>query len=118
MSTEQLSTEPDDTPPPTATNTPMSTATSKPVPAMPCTAPERAETQCIVSHAAAPAQVCREDVGMHSYYCIGLDGKGYPGPGLHAVATYAAIYPKGYGMGGFEIYHSNSPGSGKEVVIH
>ena len=57
MSTEQLSTEPDDTPPPTATNTPMSTATSKPVPAMPCTAPERAETQCIVSHAAAPAQV-------------------------------------------------------------
>ena len=37
---------------------------------------------------------------------------------LHAVATYAAIYPKGYGMGGIEIYHSNSPGSGKEVVIH
>ena len=114
------------TPVPEATNTPTATVTSTPtatavnrsVAAKSDPAPDRVEAQCLVSHAATPAQVCRDDGGMYRYYFIGPDGRSYSGPRLEAVTTLAALYPQDYDTGEVEIYRGNNPGSGKEVVIH
>lgn len=42
--------------------------------------------------------MCRDEAGMHSSYFIVPDGKGYPGPGLHAVPTFPAMHPEGCGL--------------------
>lgn len=104
--------------PHTPTPAPTATAVTNTSTARSDTAPDRAETQCLVSHAATTAQVCRGDDGAHRYYFIGPDGRLYSGPRLEAITTYGALYPEGYGTGEVEIYRGNNPGSGKEVVIH
>ncbi len=102
----------------TVTSTPTATAVNRSVVAKSDTAPDRVEAQCLVSHAATPAQVCRDDGGVYRYYFIGPDGRSYSGPRLEAVTTLAALYPQDYDTGEVEIYRGNNPGSGKEVVIH
>ncbi len=102
----------------TVTSTPIATAVNRSVVAKSDTAPDRVEAQCLVSHAATPAQVCRDDGGVYRYYFIGPDGRSYSGPRLEAVTTLAALYPQDYDTGEVEIYRGNNPGSGKEVVIH
>ena len=86
--------------------------------AMPGSSPERAETQCIVSHSAAPAQVSAEKTST----CIAITSSGWTARPtqpreLHTLAACAAMYPKGYGTDGIEICHGDNPGSGTEFVI-
>ncbi len=102
----------------TVTSTPTATAVNRSMVAKSDTAPDLVEAQCLVSHAATPAQVCRDDGGAYRYYFIGPDGRSYSGPRLEAVTTLAALYPQDDGTGEVEIYRGNNPGSGKEVVIH
>lgn len=102
----------------TVTSTPTATVVNRSMVAKSDTAPGRVEAQCLVSHAATPAQVCRDDGGVYRYYFIGPDGRSYSGPRLEAVTTLAALYPQDYDTGEVEIYRGNNPGSGKEVVIH
>ena len=89
-------------------NPPGATETSHP------SAPFTPPADCIVSHAATPAQLCPIDGGLQ-YYFIGADGSSSSGPWLDAFTELAGLYTAGASV---SLYSGANPLTGKQVHIH
>ena len=98
---------PNNGPPATATPTPTSTPVQS-VPAHP-SAPFMPPADCIVAHAATPAQVCPIAGGLQ-YYFISADGAGQPGPWISPFSELATA-------GAYSLYSGANPATGKSVTI-
>ena len=64
---------------------------------------------CIVAHAATPAQVCPIAGGLQ-YYFIAADGTGQPGPWISPFSELATA-------GAYSLYSGANPATGKSVTI-
>ena len=92
--------------PPVSTPVPE---TIKPVPPPPST--------CIVAHAAAPVQVCRDnDSGALHFHFVGPKDV-FSGPMFPSVADLISAYPLGYLPSAVELYNGTSTGTGKKVIV-
>ena len=69
---------------------------------------------CIVNHAATPAQLCPVAGGLQ-YYFIGADGSSSGGPWLDSFTELAGLYTAGASV---SIYSGANPLTGKQVDIH
>ncbi len=69
---------------------------------------------CIVNHAATPAQLCPVGGGLQ-YYFIGPGGTSTGGPWLASFTELAGLYAAG---GGVSLYSGSNPFTGKQVDIH
>ena len=96
-------------PAPTATPT----ATPAPSAAHP-DAPSTPSGDCIVSHAATPAQLCPVAGGLQ-YYFIGTDGSSSIGPHLAPFSELATLYTTGTSV---QLYSGINPLTSKSVQIH
>ena len=96
-------------PAPTATPT----ATPAPTAAHP-DAPSTPSGDCIVSHAATPAQLCPVAGGLQ-YYFIGSDGSSSIGPHLSPFSELATLYTTGTSV---QLYNGINPLTSKSVQIH
>ena len=96
-------------PAPTATPT----ATPAPSAAHP-DAPSTPSGDCIVSHAATPAQLCPVAGGLQ-YYFIGSDGSSSIGPHLAPFSELATLYTTGTSV---QLYNGINPLTSKSVQIH
>ncbi len=103
-------------PPPTNQNNPPptgggqeETSTSDPHP----DAPSTPSNDCVVSHAATPAQLCPVAGGLQ-YYFIGADGSTSIGPFISPFSDLAALYTAGAAL----LYSGVNPLTGKSVQIH
>ena len=95
------------TPAPAATSNPAATSApdNQPHPSAPFTPP----ANCIVAHAATPAQVCPIGGGLQ-YYFIGEDGSAQQGPWIRPFGELAAASSS-------SIYSGTNPKTGKPVTI-
>ena len=83
--------------------------TIKPVPPPP--------TTCIVAHAAAPVQVCRDnDSGALHFHFVGRKDV-FSGPMFPSVAELISDYPFGHIPSEVELYNGTSTGTGKKVIV-
>ncbi len=98
---------PSGTPAPT-TNPPGTTETSHP------SAPFTPPGNCIVAHAATPAQLCPVGGGLQ-YYFIGPGGTSSGGPWIASFTELAGLYAAG---GGVSLYSGSNPFTGKPVNIY
>ncbi len=69
---------------------------------------------CIVNHAATPAQLCPVAGGLQ-YYFIGADGSSSRGPWLDSFTELAGLYTAGTSV---LLYAGSNPMTGKQVDIH
>ena len=76
-------------------------------------APFTPPANCIVAHAATPAQLCPVGGGLQ-YYFIGADGSSSGGPWIDSFANLAGHYAAG---GGVSLYSGSNPFTGKSVDI-
>ena len=90
-------------PSPTATAVPANN--NMPHPSAPFTPP----ANCIVAHAATPAQLCPIDGGLQ-YYFIGADGSAQPGPWIQPFSELAAL-------ASWSVYSGTNAKTGKSVTI-
>ena len=111
---------PTNTPTPGPTNTPRPTPTSAPRPTytpVPANAPRSVAagppTDCIVSHAATPAQLCVSGDGIQ-YYFVG-PGVVQIGPYLSSISELAASHSSA--PAAVELYRGTNPLTGKPVQI-
>ena len=75
-------------------------------------------TTCIVAHAAAPVQVCRDnDSGALHFHFVGRKDV-FSGPMFPSVAELISDYPLGYVPSEVELYRGLSTGTGKMVLVH
>ena len=74
-------------------------------------APFTPPANCIVAHAATPAQLCPIGGGIQ-YYFIG-PGSSQPGPWIQPFSELATLH-----AGGASIYSGTNPFTGKSVQIH
>ena len=108
--TPPATTPPATTPPattPPATTPPVTNPQPQPHPSAPFTPP----ADCIVAHAATPAQLCPISGGLQ-YYFIG-SGSSQPGPWIQPFSELATLH-----AGGASIYSGTNPFTGKSVQIH
>ncbi len=84
-------------------------ATENSHPSAPFTPP----ANCIVAHAATPAQLCPVAGGLQ-YYFIGADGSSSGGPWIDSFTELAGHYAAG---GGVSLYSGSNPLTGKQVDI-
>ncbi|MCY4413260.1 MAG: hypothetical protein OXC27_22610 [Caldilineaceae bacterium] len=103
-------------PPPTNQNNPPptgggqeETSTSDPHP----DAPSTPSNDCVVTHAATPAQLCPVAGGLQ-YYFIGADGSTSIGPFISPFSDLAALYTAGAAL----LYSGVNPLTAKSVQIH
>ncbi|MCY4090471.1 MAG: hypothetical protein OXF62_06605 [Caldilineaceae bacterium] len=92
---------------------PAPTATPAPSAAHP-DAPSTPSGDCIVSHAATPAQLCPVAGGLQ-YYFIGADGSSSIGPHLAPFSELATLYTTGTSV---QLYNGINPLTSKSVQIH
>ena len=85
-------------------------ATQESHPGAPFTPP----ANCIVAHAATPAQLCPVADGLQ-YYFIGADGSSSGGPWIASFTELAGHYAAG---GGVSLYSGANPLTGKQVDIN
>ena len=76
-------------------------------------APSTPSSDCIVAHAATPAQLCPVAGGLQ-YYFIGADGSTSIGPFISPFTDLAALYTAGT----VQLYGGVNPLTGKSVEIH
>ncbi len=76
-------------------------------------APSTPSSDCIVAHAATPAQLCPVAGGLQ-YYFIGKDGSTSIGPFISAFSDLASLYTAGNVL----LYSGINPLTGKSVEIH
>ena len=88
-------------------NPPGATQTSHPG------APFTPPANCIVAHAATPAQLCPVGGGLQ-YYFIGPGGTSSGGPWIDSFANLAGHYAAG---GGVSLFSGSNPFTGKSVDI-
>ena len=100
---------PPSNPTPTATAVPVATATPDSTVSAHPSAPFTPPANCIVAHAATPAQVCPIDGGLQ-YYFIDTDGNGQPGPWIAPFSELATA-------GAYSLYSGANPATGKSVTI-
>ncbi|MCY4117697.1 MAG: hypothetical protein OXF55_12500 [Caldilineaceae bacterium] len=93
-------------PAPTATPTPAPSAAHPDAPSTP-------SGDCIVSHAATPAQLCPVAGGLQ-YYFIGSDGSSSIGPHLSPFSELATLYTVGTSV---QLYNGINPLTSKSVQI-
>ena len=96
-----------DTPPPSGGGQQQSTPDPHP------DAPDYPSANCIVAHAATPAQLCPVAGGLQ-YYFIGKDGSTSIGPFISAFSDLASLYTAGDVL----LYAGINPLTGKSVRIH
>lgn len=87
------------------TNPPATNPQPQPHPSAPFTPP----ADCIVAHAATPAQLCPIDGGLQ-YYFIGVDGSAQPGPWIQPFSELAAL-------ASWSVYTGSNPKTGKSITI-
>ena len=100
-------TGPTGTPAGPSNNPPGATETSHP------SAPFTPPANCIVAHAATPAQLCPVGGGLQ-YYFIGPGGVSSGGPWIDSFANLAGHYAAG---GGVSLFSGSNPLTGKQVDI-
>ena len=83
--------------------------TPTPHPSAPFTPP----ADCIVAHAATPAQLCLVGGGLQ-YYFIGADGSSQPGPWIQSLSDLATLHS----AGAASLYSGTNTMTGKSVQIH
>ena len=83
--------------------------TPTPHPSAPFTPP----ADCIVAHAATPAQLCPVGGGLQ-YYFIGADGTSQPGPWIQSLTDLATLHS----AGAASLYSGTNTMTGKSVQIH
>ena len=83
--------------------------TPTPHPSAPFTPP----ADCIVAHAATPAQLCPVGGGLQ-YYFIGADGTSQPGPWIQPLSDLATLHS----AGAASLYSGTNTMTGKSVQIH
>ncbi len=76
-------------------------------------APDYPSANCIVAHAATPAQLCPVAGGLQ-YYFIGKDGSTSIGPFISSFSDLASLYTAGEVL----LYAGINPLTGKSVRIH
>ena len=76
-------------------------------------APSTPSSDCVVSHAATPAQLCPVAGGLQ-YYFIGADGSTSIGPFISPFDDLASLYTAGAVL----LYSGSNPLTGKSVQIH
>ncbi len=97
------------------TPTPVPTAAPTPAPAAAHPdAPTTPSGDCIVSHAATPAQLCPVGGGLQ-YYFIGADGSSSIGPYLAPFSELATLYTAGASV---LLYNGINPLTSKSVQVH
>ncbi len=96
-------------PTPTATAVPVATATPDSTVSAHPSAPFTPPADCIVAHAATPAQLCPIAGGLQ-YYFIGADGSSQQGPWISPFSDLAIA-------GAYSLYSGANPMSGKSVTI-
>ena len=96
-------------PPANPTATPVPAATPVPSVQPHPSAPFMPPADCIVAHAATPAQVCPIAGGLQ-YYFIAADGNGQPGPWISPFSELATA-------GAYSLYSGANPSTGKSVTI-
>ena len=90
---------------PPVTNPPVTNPQPQPHPSAPFTPP----ADCIVAHAATPAQICSVAGGLQ-YYFIGADGASSQGPWIQPFSELATL-------GSASLYSGVNPKTGKSVQI-
>ncbi|MCY3897173.1 MAG: hypothetical protein OXF86_01275 [Caldilineaceae bacterium] len=101
--------EPSSNPSPGPSGDPPAGTTETIHPGAPFTPP----ANCIVAHAATPAQLCPVGGGLQ-YYFIGPGGTSSGGPWIASFAELAGHYAAG---GGVSLYSGSNPFTGKSVDI-
>ena len=86
-------------------NPPAANPQPQPHPSAPFTPP----ADCIVAHAATPAQLCPIDGGLQ-YYFIGADGSAQPGPWIQPFSELATLSTA-------SVYTGANPKTGKSITI-
>ena len=76
-------------------------------------APSAPSSDCIVAHAATPAQLCPVAGGLQFYF-IGADGSSQTGPYLSPFSDLATLYTSGASV---SLYTGTNPLTGKSVQI-
>ena len=76
-------------------------------------APEFPSADCIVTHAATPAQLCPIAGGLQ-YYFIGADGSSQAGPYIKPFSELATLHTSGTSV---SLYTGSNPFTGKSVQI-
>ena len=105
---------PTNTPRPTPTSAPRAAPTNTPVPASaPRPTAAGPPTDCIVKHAATPAQLCGSGDGIQ-YYFVGPGGV-QTGPYLSSISELAASHS--LAPAAVELYRGTNPMTGKPVRI-
>ena len=103
---------PSSNPPPPA-STPPPAPTAAPNPAAHPDAPDFPSADCIVTHAATPAQLCPVAGGLQ-YYFIGADGSSQTGPYIKPFSELATLHTSGTSV---RLYTGSNPFTGKSVTI-
>ena len=96
--------QPNNAPPPPAPT---------PAPAAHPDAPDFPSADCIVTHAATPAQLCPVAGGLQ-YYFIGADGSSQTGPYIKPFSELATLHTSGTSV---RLYTGSNPFTGKSVTI-
>lgn len=113
----QTNTEPPQTntePPQTNTEPPATTTNNEEDAAAPHPdAPNFPSADCIVTHAATPAQLCPIAGGLQ-YYFIGSDGSSQAGPYVQPFSELATLHTSGASV---RLYTGSNPFTGKSVLI-
>lgn len=101
---------PNNPPPPPASNP---TPTAVPGTSAHPDAPEYPSADCIVTHAATPAQLCPVSGGLQ-YYFIGADGSAQAGPYIRPFSELATLHTVGTSV---RLYTGSNPFTSKSVHI-
>ena len=96
-------------PTPAPTPAPMPAPMPDPMPSPHPQAPFTPPGNCIVTHAATPAQLCSMAGGLQ-YYFIGADGSAQPGPWIRPFSELATL-------ASWSVYSGANPKTGKSVHI-
>ena len=100
-------------PPPPPSSSPTPTATANPGASAHPDAPEFPSADCIVTHAATPAQLCPIAGGLQ-YYFIGADGSSQTGPYIKPFSELATLHTSGTSV---RLYTGTNPFTSKSVHI-
>ena len=99
-------------PPPTPTSTTGGLPPALPTPSAHPSAPRTPPADCVVAHAATPAQLCPIAGGLQ-YYFIAPDGSSRTGPYILPFSELATLHTSFVSL-----YSGTNPFTGKSVQIH
>ncbi|MCY4082518.1 MAG: hypothetical protein OXF54_19915 [Caldilineaceae bacterium] len=100
-------------PPPPPASSPTPAPTADPNTSAHPDAPDFPSADCIVTHAATPAQLCPIAGGLQ-YYFIGTDGSSQTGPYIKPFSELATLHTVGTSV---RLYTGSNPFTGKSVHI-